>query len=203
MSKTWVSKLFSQNFLLKNSKVELTPLEISHYEPLFAMSQDPDIWKYNPFIQVKDKETFDKYFEKAISQIASKTRQAFVVKSQFGNEMKIVGTTSYYNLAEEYPSLSIGYTWFPKEYQGKGYNKATKILLLSNAFNNLEAERVDFYIDARNVNSQNSIKKLGAIYEATLRSHLPIPGGIRRDTSVLSLIKEDWLNIKGKLEGLF
>ena len=38
------------------------------------------------------------------------------------------------------------------------------------------------------------MKSIGCIQEGILRSHLPYPNGKRRDSIVLSILKDEWFN---------
>jgi RimJ/RimL family protein N-acetyltransferase len=65
--------------------------------------------------------------------------------------------------------------------------------MLNHAFSNLGVERIEFMADTRNEQSIRSILSLGATFEGTMRSHAICPDGTRRDTSVFSILKKEWL----------
>ena len=76
-----------------------------------------------------------------------------------------------------------------------------KYLLLQFAFDQIGLERVEFRADNNNKRSIAAMKKIGCTEEGVLRSHLPNPGGGRRDSIVLSILQKEW---KEKLkENLF
>jgi RimJ/RimL family protein N-acetyltransferase len=53
-------------------------------------------------------------------------------------------------------------------------------------------ERVEFRADNNNKRSIAAMQKIGCTVEGFLRNHLPMPSGKRRDSIVLSILKEDW-----------
>jgi len=53
-------------------------------------------------------------------------------------------------------------------------------------------ERIELRADARNERSVNAMKAIGCTPEGILRSHLPNNEGGRRDSIVLSILKDEW-----------
>jgi len=54
--------------------------------------------------------------------------------------------------------------------------------------------RVEFRADARNDRSIAAMKSIGCKPEGILRSHMWLEDGTRRDSIVLSILKEEWEN---------
>jgi RimJ/RimL family protein N-acetyltransferase len=71
---------------------------------------------------------------------------------------------------------------------------------LQYAFDVLQANRVEFFVDSRNLRSQAAVKKIGGVEEGVLRQHIILDDGFIRDTVVLSIIKYDWPNIAESLK---
>ena len=94
--------------------------------------------------------------------------------------------------------MSIGYTWYGKEFQRTGLNRHCKLLLLTHAFEVLEMERVEFRADAKNARSITAMQGIGCTLEGTLRNDCTAETG-RRDSVVLSIIKSEWLKVKEAL----
>ena len=82
---------------------------------------------------------------------------------------------------------------------GTGINLDCKLLLLTYAFNELQMNRVEFYIDSRNERSRSAVKKLGATEEGILRQHIILEDGYIRDTVVYSILKNEWPSLSMKL----
>jgi len=53
-------------------------------------------------------------------------------------------------------------------------------------------ERVEFRADNNNKRSIAAMQKIGCTIEGVLRNHLPMHTGKRRDSIVLSILKEEW-----------
>lgn len=104
---------------------------------------------------------------------------------------KIAGSTRFYSIQNTHSTLSIGYTWYGKEFQRTGLNRNCKYLLLRYAFEQLGAERVEFRADLRNEKSIKAMKEIGCVEEGVLRGNCKANDG-RRDGIVLSLLKDEW-----------
>ena len=59
-------------------------------------------------------------------------------------------------------------------------------------------QRVEFRSDAKNAKSITAMQRIGCTLEGTLRNNCTAETG-RRDTVVLSIIKNEWQNIKNAL----
>jgi len=60
------------------------------------------------------------------------------------------------------------------------------------AFDQMGFERVEFRADNNNKRSIAAMQKMGCTIEGVLRNHLPMHTGKRRDSIVLSILKEEW-----------
>ena len=111
---------------------------------------------------------------------------------------KIAGSTRFYSINVYHKTLSIGYTWYGKEFQRTGLNRHCKLLLLTHAFEVLDMERVEFRADAKNARSIAAMQGIGCTLEGTLRNDCTAETG-RRDSVVLSIIKSEWPKVKEAL----
>ena len=106
---------------------------------------------------------------------------------------KYAGTTRFYDIQLQNKSLQLGYTWYGKEFHGSGLNKNCKFLLLEFAFETIGMERVEFRANNLNKRSIAAMISIGCTAEGVLRKNVIEPNGFRRDTIVLSILREDWL----------
>lgn len=113
---------------------------------------------------------------------------------------RVVGTTSYLDVSERHRAAAIGWTWYSPDVWGTAVNPEAKYLLLKHAFEDWNAIRAFFKTDARNLRSQAALRKLGAQYEGTLRSHRILPDGFRRDSAYFSILGVEWPSVKSRLE---
>jgi N-acetyltransferase len=121
----------------------------------------------------------------------------------------LVGCTRYLRLewwgGNDLPDeVEIGGTWLAASAQRTPINTEAKYLLLSNAFDAWNVQRVSICTDARNTQSRTAILRIGAVFEGILRSHRGsyAPGEentVARDSAMYSVVRNDWPAIKSAL----
>ena len=179
-------------YILEDERVLLRPLKEPDYEFLlpFALSE-PDTWKYS-HISAKGAGGMRRYISDALAAKATGTEYAFIVWDKQSG--RYAGSTRFYDIKPVWQTVQLGYTWYGEKFRGTGLNKHCKYLLLQFAFETLNALRVEFRADARNERSIAAMKSIGCIPEGIMRSNMPLQDGGRRDSIVLSIIKDEWEN---------
>jgi len=178
---------WNQHPVLTGEHVRLEPLTPEHAEGLFEAGRDPAIWTWLSVRQPADVAAAERLVE---SVLADPDRRPWAqIDLRTG---RVAGTTSYYQGVEKHRILSIGHTWIGGDWQRTPLNTEAKLLLLRNAFETLNAQRVSWETDIRNLRSQRAIERLGALREGVLRAHRIRPDGTSRDTVVYSMVAEEW-----------
>lgn len=182
--------------VLKGQKVALHPLADEHFDRLTTLAKDARIWEYYGRNGADD--TVIRHFlQEGLDLKQNGQHYPFVILNKDTGE--IIGTTRYGDINEAHKTLEIGWTWYIPAVWGKGYNEECKLLLLSHAFEQLEANRVQLKTAHFNLRSQRAIERIGATYEGTLRNHMINGDGSPRHTAIFSIIKEEWEDRKQKL----
>lgn len=179
-----------KEYILEDDRVLLRPLKETDLEFLlpFALNE-PDTWKYS-YISAHGEEGMKNYVNTAMGgRNAGKEYPFIVYDKQTGS---YAGSTRFYDIQPALQTLQLGYTWYGERFRGTGLNKHCKFLLLQFAFETLHAARVEFRADARNERSIAAMKSIGCTPEGILRNNMPLQGGGRRDSIVLSLLKGEW-----------
>ena len=181
---------FNQEYVLENDCVLLRPLQTSDCGNLqhFAL-EEPEIWQYS-LMPINSVASLENYIQQAITDRLKGHSYPFVVFNKVAGSY--AGSTRFYDIQSGFKTLQLGYTWYGKKFQGTGLNKHCKFLLLEFAFETLGMERVEFRADNQNAKSIAAMKSIGCTVEGVLRSHMPNQTGGRRDSIVLSILKEEW-----------
>lgn len=189
---------FNEEYILENKRVKLSPLKAEDYAYLLPFAvHEPELWTYS-LVPASSPEKMKSYIEQALEARKNKNSYAFVVFDKKTNQY--AGSTRFYDIQLENATLQLGYTWYGKEFQGTGLNKNCKYLLLEFAFEVLNMERVEFRADNDNKRSIAAMKSIGCTVEGVLRSNTYKTNGDRRDSIVLSILKEEWYStVKAKL----
>lgn len=186
--------LFDKEIILENSFVLLRPINENDIDNLLIVAtKDKDLLQFSP-TQIYTKELLKMYIDKAVGNRRDKNRYTFVVFDKTNNAY--AGSTSFLNISNVDDRLEIGATWYGKEFQRTGLNRNCKFLLLEYIFGNLDAERVEFKTDERNLASRKAIEKIGGHFEGVLRRHTLMCDGFRRNTVSYSILKPEWDGLK-------
>jgi len=181
---------FREEIILENERVLLRPLQVSDGSLLMHyVKEEPDLWQYS-LAAITNTKDLEKYIQAAIEARENKTSYAFIVFDKLLNTY--VGCTRLYDIQLNFHTTQIGYTWYSKKCWGTKLNENCKFLLLQFAFDQMGFERVEFRADNNNKRSIAAMQKIGCTIEGVLRNHLPKPDGTRRDSIVLSILKQDW-----------
>ena len=184
---------FPTNLQLEDDRVLLRPLQSDDWSHLLSISEnEPENWKYG-LENASGEDNLKSYIAKAIQSKTDHSAFPFIIFDK--QSQAYAGSTRYYQLNSAHGRLAIGYSWIGNDFKKTGLNAHVKYLMLHFAFDSLGAERIEFMADARNEQSIRSILSLGATFEGTLRSHAICPDGTRRDTSVFSILKKEWLEL--------
>ncbi|HMS54355.1 MAG TPA: GNAT family protein [Fimbriimonadaceae bacterium] len=180
---------------LRGNRVVLTPLHREHAKELFPLLE-PETFKYYVTIQPP---SYDLTGATAFVEMLlnAPNTMAFVVRLASTGEL--IGMSCYMDIRENQRGLEIGMTWIVPAHRGTAVNPEMKFLMLRHAFEQFKALRVQLKTDGRNLHSQNAIKKLGAVYEGTLRKHGIQPNGYVRDTVLFSILDTEWPAVERKL----
>lgn len=179
------------NYILESQTVFLRPLVLEDYNNLLSFAtNEPDLWKYS-LISGAGVDGFKKYVHSAIENREAGKEYPFIVFDK--RTQQYAGSTRFYDLQFTHQSLQLGFTWYGKAFQGTGLNKHCKYLLLEFAFEKMGMQRVEFRADNTNTRSIAAMKSIGCTVEGILRSNTIKADGNRRDSIVLSILKEEWI----------
>ncbi|WP_043263009.1 GNAT family N-acetyltransferase [Streptomyces sp. CT34] len=182
--------------VLENTHLLVRPVTEADREPVRAVAMDPDIWRY--FVSAVETDAdFEKFFDACLADQAAGRRVVFIITDKSSG--RVAGSMSYGNMAEADARLEIGWSWLGRDFRGQGINRWAKYLLLEHAFEQLNAERVEFKTDILNTQARRGLRNIGAVEEGTLRSFNFMPGGRRRDAIFYSVLRAEWPRVKQEL----
>jgi RimJ/RimL family protein N-acetyltransferase len=184
---------FESDNILEDEIVLMRPLQQEDIEYLLPFSiHEPEIWKYSLVQGSGGREKLKAYIDQAVQARKEKKEYPFIVFDKRTKEY--AGSTRFYDIQLSNRSLQLGYTWYGKNFQGTGLNTHCKFLLLQFAFEEMNIERIEFRANNLNERSKAAMKKIGCTIEGVFRNHLLQPDGTRRDSILLSILKEEWIS---------
>ena len=111
----------------------------------------------------------------------------------------LIGMTTFMNIDHGVPRVEIGSTWNAASASGTGTNAESKLLMMTQAFEQWDVTAVEFRTDWMNMQSRAAIERLGAKRDGVLRQQLRRDGYVR-DTVVYSVIAAEWPAVKKGLD---
>ena len=166
---------------LESETVFLKPLLQDDFEELYALASDPLVWEQHPNRDRYKRDVFMNYFEGAMQ-----SGGAFkIVEKTTGDA---IGCTRFYDFDENQKSIFIGYTFYGRDYWGKGFNPEVKKRMLDYIFE--FAEKVYFHVGAGNRRSQIAMERLGATRVRALE--VAYYGEASKENYEYLITKHDW-----------
>jgi N-acetyltransferase len=182
---------------LTGPTIELRPLQLSHQEALVHAASDGELWTMKVTV-VPGPETAGQYIATALTGQQAGTVMPFViVKRETG---QVVGSTRFWKIDRVNRKLEIGHSWLSASVQRSGVNTEAKYLLLSHAFESMNAVRVQFTTDELNEKSRAAILRIGAKQEGIVRHERIMPDGRKRNSVRFSIIDSEWAEVKALLQ---
>lgn len=188
-----------QEISLAGHGLRLEPLRPHHAAGLASAAADGQLWRLRvTFVPAPGEE--DAYVAEALRMQEQGDRLPFaVVETASG---RVLGTTGYHNILPEVRRLEIGYTWYGASSQRTHVNTACKLMLLTHAFDTLQARVVGWRTDCENTASQRAIERLGAKKDGVVRGDRMRRDGTIRDTVMYSMTAEEWPSARQHLAHL-
>jgi N-acetyltransferase len=182
---------------LEGASLRLEPLSEAHLPGLEKIAFDERIWRYM-LTSVKTSEDLRDWMDSALQAKAAGNAMpwATVLKA----ENRVIGSTRFLDLDLEHRTVEIGHTWLSPEFHGAALNPEAKLLQLTYAFEQFKMNRVALKTHHENLQSQAAMRKMGATEEGTFRNHYLMPDGSQRHSVWFSIIREDWPQVKSRLE---
>lgn len=174
----------------------VVPLSAAHVADLTEAAADGDLHRLW-FTTAPRPEDVEAEIERRLGLRAKGSMLPFAVLTPDG---KAVGMTTYMNIDAANRRVEIGSTWYRKAVQRTPLNTECKLMLLAQAFEELDCIAVEFRTHFMNRASRRAIERLGAKLDGIMRAHQIVANGTIRDTAVYSIIAPEWPAVKANLE---
>jgi RimJ/RimL family protein N-acetyltransferase len=182
---------------LTGTHVVLEPLRLEHAQELWSAANEPELWKYMLY-RIESVDDLRAWIRDRVAD--PKTALPFLQRD--AKTGQAFGSSSLFDIDLQHIRMEIGHTWVGRTHRRTAANTESKLLLLRHGFEGLDANRIQLKTDARNERSRQAILRIGAQFEGILRSHMVLLDGHRRDTAMHSIVREEWPQVRGRLEAM-
>ncbi len=181
---------------LEGHGVRLEPLAAEHEAGLAAAVTDGRLWELW-YTSVPAPGDVARYIADALAGQTAGHMLPWVVRELATGD--VVGSTRYHDIVAPIDRVEIGYTWYAGRWQRSHVNTASKLLLLTHAFETVGCAVVGLRTDNFNFRSQRAIEALGAKRDGVLRHHQARRDGTARDSVMYSILSTEWRDVKRHL----
>lgn len=188
-----------QPVTLEGRRVRLEPLSLDHLDALWAVADDPDLWRYT-LGRIATREDLAAYVAAALADQAQGTGLPFATVDLPSG--RVAGSTRFLNVSLRDLRVEIGHTFVGRPFQRTAVNTEAKYLMLRHAFETWGCVRVELRTAARNERSRAAIRRIGATEEGILRRHARMHDGTWRDTVFHAVLDGEWPDVRARLEGM-
>lgn len=184
---------------LEGSVIRLEPVRRQHADLFWDVAKNDleDIFRWIPYA-MKTREDFERLIDKAFAE--QERGESVVFATVERSSGQTIGSTRFMNIDRVNKRVEIGSTWIAPAWQRTAVNTGAKYLMLRHAFEVWGCIRVELKTDALNQKSRNAILRIGAKEEGTLRRHLVTWTGRVRDTVYFSILDNEWVDVRKRLE---
>jgi len=189
------NELLEGDIILENHRALLIPFSSERNIELKEVIFDDSIWTYMGQY-IKTEEDFNEYVQDTLEQKDEGVCYPFLIIDKQTNQ--VAGSTRYGYINYRSRKCEIGWTWYGKEFQGTGLNKACKYLMLEYGFNQIGFQRIQFSVDFDNKRSQKAIEKLGAMKEGIFRNNYVDSENKSKTDVYYSIIQDEWQGVKAE-----
>lgn len=166
-----------------------------HGRPLFtALLPNSSEWTYLPYGPFASYEAFFNEFSEIIAD--PETFPYAIVDQQ---TKQPVGIASYLRTNPQHGVIEVGHLHYARSLQKTVAATEAMFLLMRQAFEELGYRRYEWKCNALNQPSRNAAERLGFKFEGIFRQHMIVKGH-NRDTAWFSILNNEWLEIKNRLE---
>jgi RimJ/RimL family protein N-acetyltransferase len=181
---------------LEGYGIRLEPLTLAHEDGLAAAAADGRLWELW-YTSVPEPDQVGAYIAAALEGQRAGHMLPWAVREISTDT--IVGTTRYHDIVAAIDRVEIGWTWYAANRQRTHVNTASKLMLLTHAFETLGCQVVGLRTDNFNFRSQRAIEALGAKRDGVLRHHQARRDGTVRDSVMYSILATEWPDVKRHL----
>lgn len=183
--------------LLTGRDIRLEPLTRAHIPALIEVGLAPDLWQWTVG-QVRTAADMTAYVETALEEQRLGRSLPYATVDRVSG--RVIGSTRFGSIERHHRRVEIGWTWLAPAWQRTAANTEAKYLMLRCAFETMDCLRVELKTDRLNERSRTAIRRIGAVEEGTLRSHMVTESGRVRDTVYYSIVAAEWPEARTRLE---
>jgi len=180
-----VSFFYELQFMKTVSKIELRPITAEDHENIFRGLSNPEVIRYYgiSFRTLEETKEQMRWFQDLEKNETGKWWAVYNT-----NTNQFLGAGGFNDLSKQLKKAEIGF-WLLPEFWGKGYMQEAMPIICEYGFKELELERIEGFVESKNIRCKTAIEKLDFKLERTIRDS-ELKNGKFISTDIYSKLKE-------------
>jgi ribosomal-protein-alanine N-acetyltransferase len=178
-----------KEFLIKGDGVVLRPFKMADAHALFSHASSPEVRKYLPFMSdIANVESAHAWIN--TSRRLFRQNKGVYLGIEKIDTRELIGSMNLKNINLADRNAEVEY-WLEKRFRHKGFASESLLLLLDQAFTELDLVRVYAIVHARNTASIRLLERFGFLREGTWRK-ASFMNNVWSDVYGYGLLKEEF-----------
>jgi len=175
--------------MIEGKKVVLRPKEMADLDRYYAWINDPEVTRFLIMRYGISRAAEEAWLAGRVEQAISYGDVGFAIDTKDGVH---IGSIDFHHAIPEDRAARLGIMIGDKAYWSKGYGTDAMRTFVGFGFGEMNLNRIDLTVDARNERAIACYRKCGFVEEARLRQDR-FSEGAYHDTLVMGVLREEWL----------
>ena len=191
---------------IQGKHISVKPLQSQHAKSLWtnlAFETNPTNRALFTYLPKADSQSYQEFEVLMNEFITNPIREAFAIVSPSTDDAvdNVLGIITYLDISPVNRELEIGWVLFAPPLQRTIASTEVLYLLMRHVFETLQPSyrRVVWHCHSLNAASDRAARRLGFVYEGTLRKHRVVKGR-SRDTNLFAVLDDEWEVVGGALK---
>jgi len=175
--------------IIETKRLLLRGATKSDLEDLYSIYSCPEVVRYTGDTPWNEKHEADEFIDGALEGLEDKSLFGWCIV--FKETNRVIGTCALFDCDLEKRVAEVSYETIP-DYWGQGLASEFLPFIIAFGFNTLELNRINAFVDSRNVASLKLLEKNQFQHEGLMRESWIDVHGKAVDDHVLGLLQSDW-----------
>ena len=175
--------------MIEGELVRLRPREMSDLDHYYTWINDREVTRFLIMRYAISRAAEEAWLAARVSRPMSYGAVGFAIETKEGVH---IGAVDFHHASPEDRAARLGIMIGEKAYWSKGYGTDAIRTLVRFGFDEMNLNRIDLTVDARNERAIACYRKCGFVEEVRLRQDRYSEGGYH-DTLVMAVLRDDWL----------
>ena len=182
--------------MIEGKIVNLRAREMSDLDRFYAWINDREVTRFLNMRYPISYAAEEEFVRSVVARPAAYNWVGFSIEAKDGTH---IGTINFHESSAEDRRAILGVMIGDKAHWSRGYGTDAMLTFIRFGFEEMNLQRIELTVDARNERARACYRKCGFVDEATLRQHR-YRGGEYGDTVWMGILRDEWCAMRAKEE---